>query len=198
MTRLLLLVLMMQAFACRPVGEDIEELGLSVEPGAEGFTVMIGEKLVGRVDLLEASRPAERIASSVNENLYEWSLGTASFTAQVIPVDETLVALHFRTYMPGALGLRAVLDAEETQLIGRRLLKANLDEGTVKLWVFPMESDVEPEDRQILLRGEGEALVVVALGDRGNAQMVRLGVEEDRVDDVMALLGKLTELAETD
>jgi hypothetical protein len=76
--------------------------------------------------------------------------------------------VHAIADQPGALGLRVRLlppDPQTVETVDRRQLVAKGEgEPLAQAWVIPFESDVEPgEAGSIMIRGEGEALVVLNL-----------------------------------
>lgn len=104
--------------------------------------------------------------------------------------------VHLKCNRPGLLGFSARLAGEgwASEIEGRRLLVGKKADDEARVWVFPMGSDVEPGEGGIVVRDEGEALVVAGPG--GAELMARLeevGIEEDRTEDVMVLLGRLRE-----
>ncbi|WP_367873061.1 glycoside hydrolase N-terminal domain-containing protein [Luteolibacter sp. Populi] len=96
--------------------------------------------------------------------------GGAGFTWTVFATAEDgLIVTHLRTDKPGSLNFRITLPTEHgarTRVEDRRILVLD---GTAagkpfaaRAWVFPMESEVTPGDKEITVRGEGEALILLA------------------------------------
>ncbi len=93
--------------------------------------------------------------------------GTVTLTRTVLLDEATgTVFVHLHADRPGALGFRVSM--ENSCISNRRELVAEAGKGTAShLWVLPFESDVEPDDGGIRVRGEGEALIVWAFGKSG-------------------------------
>jgi hypothetical protein len=96
-----------------------------------------------------------------------YNLGTAHITRTILATKEAIF-LHFIADQPGALSFRTtILPADGKGLpaiANRRELawKSPVKEGNkARAWVIPFESDVESEGTSILLRGEGECLVIL-------------------------------------
>lgn len=86
---------------------------------------------------------------------------TAGFTATTfVSRADDLIVLHLRSDKPGFLGFRVRLAQGETKpaIEDRRVLVLP----NARAWVYPMESEVTPGDGEITVRGEGEALILVA------------------------------------
>jgi len=99
--------------------------------------------------------------------------GGAGFTWTVFASSaDDLIVTHLRTDKPGALQFKVELPTEheaKTHVEDRRVLVLNGTLGGKKskpfearLWVYPMESEVTPGEHQITVRGEGEALILLA------------------------------------
>ncbi len=94
-------------------------------------------------------------------------LGTATIIRTVL-VDSAggTVFIHLLADLPGALSFRVSLDASsggETRIEDRRELVLNQAGGiSARVRVIPFESDVAPDGTAIVVRGEGEALVVLS------------------------------------
>lgn len=83
--------------------------------------------------------------------------------------------LHLRADKPGALGFRIRLAGEATVTERRRLTVTSPSPGgllrATRAWVFPMESEVTPEDHSIRVEGEGEALVLFTMAEAGKEEL---------------------------
>lgn len=96
--------------------------------------------------------------------------GGAGFTWTVFATEEQdLIVTHLRADKPGALNFRVSLSTEnaaKSRVEDRRILildgKSAGKPFAARAWVFPMESEVTPGDKEITVRGEGEALVLLA------------------------------------
>jgi len=86
---------------------------------------------------------------------------TAGFTATTfVSRADDLLVLHLRSDKPGFLSFRVRLAHGETKpaIEDRRVLVLP----NARVWVHPMESEVSPGDGEITVRGEGEALILLA------------------------------------
>jgi len=120
-------------------------------------------------------------------------IGRTTFTRTVLAdPGGGPVFVHLLADMPGALGFRvtmappgggraAVADRRQLQW---RAAGAGAGEGEdvreARLWVLPFESEVEPEAAAIVVRGEGEALMILDFGpgDRSGT-LAALGRKHD-------------------
>ncbi len=87
--------------------------------------------------------------------------GTAGFTATAfISRADDLLVLHLRTDKPGFLSFRVRLTQGDAKpaIEDRRILVLP----QARAWVYPMESEVTPGDGEITVKGEGEALILLA------------------------------------
>ncbi len=100
--------------------------------------------------------------------------GGAGFTWTVFAsTADDLIVTHLRADKPGALNFKVTLPTEhraETRVEDRRILILEGTQGGKKArpfqaraWVFPMESEVTPGEKEITVRGEGEALILLAV-----------------------------------
>ena len=96
--------------------------------------------------------------------------GGAGFTATTFVSEaDDLLVIHLRANKPGFLGFSVKLkhDAKLAEIEDRRMLvlEGEVAEGKpfgARVWIYPMESEVTPGDGEITVRGEGEALILVA------------------------------------
>lgn len=99
--------------------------------------------------------------------------GGAGFTWTVFASSaDDLIVTHLRADKPGALNFKLQLPTEHSGKVrveDRRILILDGNIGGKKsrpfearAWVYPMESEVTPGTRDITVRGEGEALIVLA------------------------------------
>lgn len=111
--------------------------------------------------------------------------GGVGFTWTVFATDEQdLIVTHLRADKPGALNFRVSLSSEspaKARVEDRRILifegKSEGKPFAARAWVFPMESEVTPGDKEITVRGEGEALILLA-ATRDPEQIAKL---QDRI-----------------
>ena len=120
---------------------------MNQDPGPTGFTTTFDG--------------AKGVATSTH------NLGGAHITRTILATKEAIF-LHFIADQPGALSFRATLlppDGKGRVAIeDRRELAWTSSEKSghkARAWVIPFESDVESEGTSILLRGEGECLVIL-------------------------------------
>lgn len=73
---------------------------------------------------------------------------------------ESLLVVHLLADKPGALNFRVNLLSHATRIKDRR----ELDSKGLRVWVLPFESDVETDGDGLVVRGEGEALILIATG----------------------------------
>lgn len=98
-----------------------------------------------------------------------WKSGSATLTRTVL-IDRAsgAVVIHLLADHPGALTFRTSLETGAARMEDRRQLFATAKDGMAShVWVLPFESDVEPDKGAILVRGEGEAMVIWAFGKAG-------------------------------
>ena len=99
--------------------------------------------------------------------------GGAGFTWTVFAsTSDNLIVTHLRTDKPGALNFKVELPTEhpgKARVEDRRtlILNGNIDGKKSKpfearAWVYPMESEVSPGAAEITVKGEGEALILLA------------------------------------
>jgi hypothetical protein len=91
--------------------------------------------------------------------------GGAGFTwTTFISKPDDLMVLHLRTDKPGALSFRVQLQATsgKAKVEDRRMLALRDQDLAARAWVYPMESEVTPGENEITVRGEGEALILLA------------------------------------
>lgn len=94
-----------------------------------------------------------------------YKTGTTSITRTVIcSREDDAVFVHLIADQPGALSFKVTLDAGAAGKVkreDRRQLILTRPGGLAShVWVLPFESDVAPEGDSIVVKGEGEALIV--------------------------------------
>jgi len=133
--------------------------------------------------------------------------GGAGFTWTVFAsTPDNLIVTHLRTDKPGSLNFRVTLPTEqpaEAKVEDRRILvlkgKSSGKPFEARVWVYPMESEVTPGDREITVRGEGEALILLAASrDPGEIKVLPerikpLGFGGDEHPDVFQVWNGLLE-----
>lgn len=130
-----------------------------------------GRSIILRIDWLNQN-PAPRdfvrtlehgIAGSTHQ------LGTTRITRTILAsAEDQAIFIHFLADKPGDLSFRATLvppaGTGEPRIEDRREIAWIGPEPTpaaARAWIIPFESDVESEGSAILLRGEGECLLVL-------------------------------------
>lgn len=141
----------------------------AAKPGA-GFS---GQALgIVQLDWLDAKLAATdyRRALDFQDGTVEtrFKRGGAGFIATTFVSDaDDLLVIHLRANKPGFLGFRLKLKQGKrvARIEDRRVLVLEGDDGKaseVRAWIYPMESEVSPGDGEITVRGEGEALILIA------------------------------------
>lgn len=96
----------------------------------------------------------------------EWKRGTTSFRLSAFASDaDDFLVIHLLANKPGELGFRVGLEHPETkgaEVDNRREITLHGKDFAHRLWVWPMESEVEPAEKTITVRGEGEAILFMA------------------------------------
>jgi hypothetical protein len=96
--------------------------------------------------------------------------GGAGFTWTVFASTvDNLIVTNLRTDKPGALNFRVTLPTEHAAVVrveDRRILvlkgKSAGKPFEARAWVYPMESEVTPGEKEITVLGEGEAFILLA------------------------------------
>ena len=94
---------------------------------------------------------------------------------------ESLLVVHLLADKPGALNFRICLLGNAYRIKDRR----ELDSKGLRVWVLPFESDVEPDGEGLVVRGEGEALILLATGSKRelDGRFRALGLKYDGRDE---------------
>jgi hypothetical protein len=164
------------------VEERPEETTVSWRPAGNGRV-----RGIFKLEWLETTAPASFTTSVVEPGrrlVTKLRVGPTTFTRTVLAdPGRGAVFLHLLSNMPGSLGFRASFRAGEgaVAIEDRRELVVRTAEGgeAARAWVLPFESDVEPDDGRIVLRGEGEALVILRPGGNAGDLLRRLAAEYD-------------------
>lgn len=166
-----------------------------MRPLSTGFTWAFGKEASVHVRVLRESMPEGRLKWERGEGSWHtsWKSEGTGFQAETFRARGLEIwALHFLADKPGELGFRTSIQSSVgSRPAGRRLLTAEAGDESLFVWVVPMESDVERDGGAVLLRGEGEALVVVARGKTSIARLRQAGLDGDLAADPVALLGEL-------
>lgn len=115
-------------------------------------------------------------------------VGGAKITRTVLADKENdLILVHLLADKPGALSFRINLvinGVNPPKIENRKELIIPAGDGTgglgAHVWVIPFESDVTPDGNAIIVRGEGEAMILFTYGTKniGNA-LIQLGNRYD-------------------
>jgi len=98
-----------------------------------------------------------------------WKRGGSTITCtELASLADDVFLIHLLADMPGALGFRAGFAEPGTKPTGER---GELAANKARLWVFPFESEVAPEGKDMVVRGEGEAMIVVSTGTGSLAKL---------------------------
>lgn len=131
-------------------------------PGARFTGESLGEL---RFEWLDAAGPVtdyrRRLDPATGIATVTFQRNSAGFTATTfVSRPDDLLVLHLRADKPGFLGFRVRLTHGEAKsaIEDRRVLVLP----QARAWIHPMESEVTPGDGEITVRGEGEALILVA------------------------------------
>jgi hypothetical protein len=116
------------------------------------------------VDFTRSILPADRVVRS------SYRLGGTRITRTVIAdEEERAIFIHLIADKPGALSFRVILSVsgegepkiEDRRQLVRTAAAAQPASIGVHVWVLPFESDVAPDGDSIIVRGEGEALILL-------------------------------------
>lgn len=92
-----------------------------------------------------------------------WKRGNSTITCtELADLADGVFLIHLLADMPGALGFRVGFAEPPAKPTGNR---GELAAGVTRLWVLPFESEVAPDGNDMIVRGEGEALIVISTGD---------------------------------
>ncbi|OYV06350.1 MAG: hypothetical protein CFE26_06770 [Verrucomicrobiales bacterium VVV1] len=115
-------------------------------------------------------------------------IATTSFQRNGARITETvflskidsLLVVHLLADKPGALNFRVCLLSNAYRIKDRR----ELDSKGLRVWVLPFESDVEADGEGLVVRGEGEALILLSTGTRRelDGRLRDLGMKYDGRD----------------
>lgn len=93
-------------------------------------------------------------------------IGSAKITRTVLVDTDGTVFIHLLASLPGALSFRVSLGVTgggEARIEDRRELVLTTADGiSAHVWVIPFEADVAPDGNSIIVRGEGEALILLS------------------------------------
>jgi hypothetical protein len=130
-----------------------------------------------QIDWLNQTPPATDFKTTFANGIARSShqLGDTHLTRTVL-VSDGVVFLHFLADKPGDISFRATLKSAEpgeTIIEDRRQIAWNSigkPGRKARAWVIPFESDVERDGDSIVLRGEGECLVILDFTDADSPQ----------------------------
>ncbi len=103
-------------------------------------------------------------------------IGTTTITRTLLTgKNDKAVFIHFLADQPGALSFRVSLGTSppsQVRIEDRRQLIASPAESgpSARLWVLPFEAEVKSEGQSIVVRGEGEAMIVLNFSKEKSAE----------------------------
>jgi hypothetical protein len=148
------------------------------------------------VDWLDRDQPATEFSRTLDPEdgvvVTRFTRGSSGFTERVFVSEaDDLTVIHLRTDKVGSLNFKIRLTrppgvpSGEAAVENRRILtlRGKVSEATdspdfeIRAWLFPMESEVTPGEKDISILGEGEALVLVATasGPSGSPSLAQIG-----------------------
>ena len=155
-----------------PLFTDLAKAEQPSDPKKPALNFTGTSRAVFTLDWLDDKTPATNYQRRLNFTdgtcVVTFNRGGAGFTwTTFISKPDDLLVLHLRTDKPGALSFRIQLgakDGKETKakVEDRRILALQNKDFAARVWVYPMESDVTPGENEITVKGEGEALVLLA------------------------------------
>ncbi|MDB6077007.1 MAG: glycoside hydrolase family 95 protein [Akkermansiaceae bacterium] len=148
-----------------------------------------------RVDWLDGEQPFKDFSRTLDPAqgvvTTRFTRGTSELIGKVfISEADDLTVIHLRADKPGSLSFKIRLERpgrpEATMEVKDRrvlILRGKTNEAAdapsfeVRAWVFPMESEVTPAEKDISVLGEGEALVLIAtaVGKEGSPALTEIG-----------------------
>jgi hypothetical protein len=156
-----------------PLFTDLVKAEQPADPKKPGLNFTGTSRAVVTLDWLNDEAPAtnykHRLDLADGTSVVTFKRGGAGFTwTTFISKPDDLLVLHFRTDKPGALSFRIQLGARDTKetkakVEDRRMLALQDKDFAARMWVYPMESEVTPGENEITVKGEGEALVLLAV-----------------------------------
>ncbi|RYD67071.1 MAG: hypothetical protein EOP83_03580 [Verrucomicrobiaceae bacterium] len=156
-----------------PLFTDLAKAEQPVDPKKPGLNFTGTSRAVFTLDWLDDEAPATNYRHRLNltdgTSVVTFKRGGAGFTwTTFISKPDDLLVLHLRTDKPGSLNFRVQLtakDGKETKakVEDRRMLVLQDKDFAARAWVYPMESEVTPGENEITVKGEGEALVLLAV-----------------------------------
>ena len=157
-----------------PIFTDFDKPQQPADPKKPGLNFTGPSRAVFALDWLDDKAPATNYKHQLNftdgTSVVTFQRGGAGFTwTTFISKPDDLVVLHLRTDKPGALNFRVELAAKtknenglDAKVEDRRILAVQYNDFAARTWVYPMESEVTPGENEITVKGEGEALVLIA------------------------------------
>ena len=160
----------------------LNEVGIREQVGGLLEKMPWQEKVELKIDwLMGEEQPVDFTRSFLPENgivRSSYRLGGAKITRTVIADEtESAIFIHLISDKPGALSFRVILSVSgegEPKIEDRRQLVRAADASVpgslgAHVWVLPFESDVAPDGNSIVVRGEGEALVILTFAAGSDA-----------------------------
>ena len=152
-----------------PLWMDLAKTEQPAHPKKPGLSFTGTTRAEFILDWLDGEAPATNYNRQLNftdgTSVVTFQRGGAGFTwTTFISKPDDLLVLHLRTDKPGTLSFRVQLSAkgQKAKVEDRRMLALQDKDFAARAWVYPMESEVTPGENEITVRGEGEALVLLA------------------------------------
>ncbi|MEK7953174.1 glycoside hydrolase N-terminal domain-containing protein [Luteolibacter soli] len=158
-----------------PLFTDLAKAEQPADPEKPGLNFTGTSRAVVTLDWLDDKVPATNYQRRLNfadgTSVITFQRGGAGFTwTTFISKPDDLLVLHLRTDKPGSLNFRVELAAktrnengQRAKVEDRRILAVQYNDFAARAWVYPMESEVTPGENEITVKGEGEALILLAV-----------------------------------
>jgi len=158
-----------------PLFTDLVKAEQPADPKKPALNFAGTSRAIVTLDWLNDDAPAtnyqHRLDLADGTSVVTFKRGGAGFTwTTFISKPDDLLVLHLRTDKPGALNFRMELAAktqndngQDAKVEDRRILAVHYKDFAARMWVYPMESEVTPGENEITVKGEGEALVLLAV-----------------------------------
>jgi hypothetical protein len=157
-----------------PLFTELAKAEQPADPKKPALNFTGTSRAVFTLDWLDDEAPATNYKRQLNlmdgTCVVTFQRGGAGFTwTTFISKPDDLLVLHLRTDKPGALNFRLELAAKtksenglDAKVEDRRILAVHYNDFAARTWVYPMESEVTPGENEITVKGEGEALILLA------------------------------------
>ncbi len=143
-------------------GTSLERIAMFLgSPGFDGVSPQIDSLVLNWLNLEQVTGYRRSLDRSTGIATTSFVRNGARITESVfLSKAESLLVVHLLADKPGALNFRVSLLSHASRIKDRR----ELDSKGLRVWVLPFESDVETDGDGLAVRGEGEALILLAVG----------------------------------